>query len=330
MKDNTEKPVEKKDTENGFVIINGKKFRKIKKAKHLPIHPTDDRFYEIKNAKKYDNGVRIKWFSNQYFDLIVWFDDNDNIISFQLTYDKFQNPYAITWRHSRGFLHEKVDDGETGVRRKKTPILLPDGFFPHQEIAEKFKIESTDIDSVIKNFVFDKISNFGEKGDGDNYTKPISVFFDMEFSLSEKRRLLFYLEHILKSRGNEKLVRSINNIELFKRIEQASNNVRMSFEKFEILFDSILLINDGGLLNREEDLFIITRIPRILENYIKIIDTVGNTEMRKVRKYQDKFRSLGEELSIAKKTDIPEQRYTTHSMNEKFKKVMALAKMMKK
>ncbi len=330
MKDYTEKPVEKKDTEKDITIINGKKYRKIRKAKHLPIRPTDDMFYEIKNAKKYDNGVRIKWFSNQYFDLIVWFDDNDNIISFQLTYDKFQNPHAITWKHSRGFLHEKVDAGEAGGRRKKTPILLPDGYFPHHEIAEKFKIESSDIDSVINDFVHNKLSNFGKNEEGKSYTKPISVFFDMEFSIPEKRRLLFYLEHILKGRRNENLGRSIDSFELFTRIEQANNMVRMSFEKFEILFDSILFINEEGLLNLEEDLSIITRIPGVLENYIGIIDKEEKTGIERVCKYKDKFQSLAEELSNATQTDISKKRYNSHSINEKFKKVRELTKIMKK
>ena len=61
--------------------------------------------YEIKNAKKFDNGKRIKWFSSNYFDLTVWYDDDMNIVLFKLSYDINLNQNALTWKKDQCFIH---------------------------------------------------------------------------------------------------------------------------------------------------------------------------------------------------------------------------------
>lgn len=113
--------------------------------------------YEIKTAKKHDNGIPIKCFTDEYFDLTVWFDENNNIISFQLTHDKYKNPHALTWRQNHGFIHNKIDDGETPGRFKQTPILLPDGEFPKISVAKRFEEESRNMDRNIADFVLTRI-----------------------------------------------------------------------------------------------------------------------------------------------------------------------------
>lgn len=113
--------------------------------------------YEILTAKKYDNGIPVRCFADEYFDLTVWFDENRNIISFQLTHDKFYNPHALTWKQGHGYRHEAIDDGETPGRFKKSPILLPDGRFPKDTIADRFERDCTGIDKEIANFILMKI-----------------------------------------------------------------------------------------------------------------------------------------------------------------------------
>ncbi len=108
--------------------------------------------YEIKNARKFDNDKRLRWFTNKYFDLTIWLED-DTIVSFQLTYDKYSNPHALTWRKEKGFEHEIIDDGEEPGKHKKSPILLPDGEFPKKQIADRFKNDSQEIDQGIASFV---------------------------------------------------------------------------------------------------------------------------------------------------------------------------------
>jgi len=113
--------------------------------------------YEIKTAKKYDNDIPVKYFADEYFDLTTWFDENNNIISFQLTHDKFHRPHALTWREEHGYMHNKIDEGERPGRFKQSPILLPDGIFPKKDVARRFEEASRNIDRSIAVFVLSKL-----------------------------------------------------------------------------------------------------------------------------------------------------------------------------
>ncbi len=122
-----------------------------------------DQIHEIKNARKFDNSKPIQWFSNTFFDLLIWFDDNkENIIGFQLTYNKYEDPHAITWKDNNSYTHDKIDDGERTMKYKMSPILVSNGVFEKDFISKRFKEESVEIDRDIKNFVFDKILLYNE------------------------------------------------------------------------------------------------------------------------------------------------------------------------
>lgn len=115
---------------------------------------------ESRYIKQHKNESYRRWFSDEYFDLIVWYDKKGNIDSFQLCYDKFKNERVFSWGKKGGFVHEKIDDGEIPGELKKTPILLPDGAFEKERIAERFKRSSRDIDHNVAQFVYEKIMNY--------------------------------------------------------------------------------------------------------------------------------------------------------------------------
>jgi hypothetical protein len=102
-----------------------------------------------------------RWFSDSYFDLFVWFDQQGIIDRFQLCYGKSQDEHALTWKRPSTYYHQQVDDGENKPgKSKSTPILLPDGMFDFRTIAERFSKESQNIDPDIKQFVHQKILDF--------------------------------------------------------------------------------------------------------------------------------------------------------------------------
>jgi hypothetical protein len=116
---------------------------------------------EIKNVRQIPGEPKRRWFSDTYFDLIVWLEA-DAILGFQLCYDKGKNEHALTWKSSAAYTHNRVDDGEENHGRyKATPILVADGSFDNRMIADRFLIESAEIDFTISLFVFDKLIRFG-------------------------------------------------------------------------------------------------------------------------------------------------------------------------
>jgi len=115
----------------------------------------------IQNIVKQNPGEPIRrWFLGDYFDLVVWVEEGQ-IVGFQLCYDINYNQRALTWFENKGFLHNKVDDGENkGGRLKSTPILIADGIFDYLTISKRFQNESTEIDPKVANFVIEKIRNY--------------------------------------------------------------------------------------------------------------------------------------------------------------------------
>lgn len=101
-----------------------------------------------------------RWFSDDYFDLIVWIDRNEKISGFQLCYDKHKAERALTWTKDKGYTHERIDDGEANPTKNRTPILVPDGIFGVKEITELFSKKSSAIAPDIRSFVLEKLRGY--------------------------------------------------------------------------------------------------------------------------------------------------------------------------
>jgi hypothetical protein len=115
---------------------------------------------ELKNVTQIPGGQRRRWFIDDFFDLIVWFDDKDVISGFQLCYNKEIDERALTWKRQSSYTHHRVDDGEGKPDCKATPILVADGTFDYKVVSNLFKQESKDIDRPVAEFVLEKILQY--------------------------------------------------------------------------------------------------------------------------------------------------------------------------
>ncbi len=123
---------------------------------------------EIHNTRQIDGEGFRRWFTDDYFDLIVWYDEQQALLGFQLCYDKEGRERAVTWTRERGFQHSRIDAGEVTGRAKMTPIVVADGAFNRDPIAERFHAESSEIDRAVAAFVYDTLRKYPgiEEGDG--------------------------------------------------------------------------------------------------------------------------------------------------------------------
>lgn len=123
---------------------------------------------EVQGARQVRGEGFRRWFTDQYFDLIIWYEGADAqtpISGYQLCYDKTSRERALTWRKDLGFTHEKVDDGE-GVRAlgaKMTPILVPDGLFDAAGISRRLLEHSAEMDPVVAGFVLKTLEGYGRE-----------------------------------------------------------------------------------------------------------------------------------------------------------------------
>jgi hypothetical protein len=115
---------------------------------------------EIRNPRQVPAEGFRRWFTDEYFDLIVWYDDDRRLIGFQLCYDKEDRERALTWTLAHGFQHDRIDSGEVPGRSKMTPIIVADGVFNAGPVAERFREASATIEPGIASFVFARLKEY--------------------------------------------------------------------------------------------------------------------------------------------------------------------------
>jgi hypothetical protein len=117
---------------------------------------------EIPNARQVQGEGFRRWFSDDDSDLIVWYNDNRKLEGFQLCYDKSRrDEHAITWTRKHGFKHNRIDDGETRPGGpKSTPVLVADGEFRSDAVAEAFRRKSASVEPGIAQFVYQALKSY--------------------------------------------------------------------------------------------------------------------------------------------------------------------------
>lgn len=98
-----------------------------------------------------------RWFSDDYFDLIVWYDVQGEIAGMQLCYDKQGHERALTWTRDGGVKHERVDTGEPSPVKNMAPILVPDGVVPFCELLTQFRARSGSLEPALVNAVLARL-----------------------------------------------------------------------------------------------------------------------------------------------------------------------------
>jgi len=114
---------------------------------------------EIKNVHQKIGDSFRRWFSDNYFDLIIWYNDEKEIIGFQLCYDIKENEKAITYSDGK-FSHNRIDQGEDNPSKNRTPILVADGIFDELKVLPKFEESAKNLENEIKEYVFRKITEY--------------------------------------------------------------------------------------------------------------------------------------------------------------------------
>jgi hypothetical protein len=109
---------------------------------------------ELANIRQVPGERRRRWFCDEGFDLIVWYDDDGTVHGFQLCYDKEARERAVTWTRDEGLRHHGVDDGEHEPGRPKmTPVLLTNGPIEGERVAREFREGSGALDADLAAFV---------------------------------------------------------------------------------------------------------------------------------------------------------------------------------
>lgn len=113
---------------------------------------------EIPKVKQISGEPRRRWFASAELDLYLWYDDNDQLIQFQICYDKGPGEQALTWNRQRGLMHHSVDDGENrSFRMKSTPVMKDSSEFDPARIGGEFERLAGNMDYATVQFILSRI-----------------------------------------------------------------------------------------------------------------------------------------------------------------------------
>ena len=104
-----------------------------------------------------------RWFCCEIMDLFIWLNDQDEVVSYQLSYDKPHAEKALTWQQGQGFAHVSVDDGSRPGKYPASPLLSPEANFNAKKLLSLFKSNAGDMDSTIATFIVSSIENYYQK-----------------------------------------------------------------------------------------------------------------------------------------------------------------------
>jgi len=108
---------------------------------------------EIPKPRQIPDDPRRRWFTAPGLDLIVWFDESNQPLGFQLCYEKKHKEFALTWKAGKGYDHSAVDSGEQLPIRNRTPVLVADGTFDADYVSRLFEAASVEVPSPLRSLV---------------------------------------------------------------------------------------------------------------------------------------------------------------------------------
>ncbi|MDD2805244.1 MAG: hypothetical protein PHV33_06785 [Elusimicrobiales bacterium] len=115
---------------------------------------------EAGHVMQHSGEPRRRWFEDEYFDLIVWFEPGEEVFGFQLCYDRERKPRALTWTRAHGYKHTGIDTGESWGSAKSSPVLVEDGLFDTGPVGRKLEAASKEMPPDIAAFVLEKVKAY--------------------------------------------------------------------------------------------------------------------------------------------------------------------------
>jgi len=115
---------------------------------------------EIHDVRQIPGENSRRWFTDRFFDLIVWHDGAGGVEGFQLCYDKEDTEKALTWYREKGYSHDLIESGDRIGGFKMAPILVGGGEFDAERIIGKFSEENDNLPPDLAELVLEKLQDF--------------------------------------------------------------------------------------------------------------------------------------------------------------------------
>jgi hypothetical protein len=115
------------------------------------------RLHLFRGIRQRGDEPRLTWYTAAAADLYVWQDPSGRVVAFEFCYDKLTDEHVLRWRQGTGFLHARVDAGESVPHYNATPIAVADGAPDLDRIALEFERMAAEVRPGIYRFVLAKL-----------------------------------------------------------------------------------------------------------------------------------------------------------------------------
>jgi hypothetical protein len=100
------------------------------------------------------------WFTDDKFDLYVWYEPDGALFGFQLCYDKEGTERAVTWLRSGVLRHTRVDSGDHHPLGNASPILTATCPIEPAAIRREFLERAGGLPAEVRDLVLGKLAEF--------------------------------------------------------------------------------------------------------------------------------------------------------------------------
>lgn len=116
---------------------------------------------ELKHTRQIAGESKRRWFTSDDMDLIVWFDEQEQPLNFELCYNKLTREKALRWSAASGFTHWLVDSGENlPGRHKASPVYFAADTLGTSTLKAQFMHEGAHLPPVVRDFVLKTLQSF--------------------------------------------------------------------------------------------------------------------------------------------------------------------------
>ena len=102
-----------------------------------------------------------RWFTDEYWDLFTWSDDDGKVTRIQVCYGKPRSEHALTWSKKGGYSHARIDDGQPWAGVSMSPLLVQDGVFDWDAVSSRFRRDAAGIEPAVAELVYETIRGYG-------------------------------------------------------------------------------------------------------------------------------------------------------------------------
>ncbi len=115
---------------------------------------------EILSSRKIINGQSRRWFTNEMFDLFIFFNNENMLVQFQLCYDKQDNEHVISWSERSGYAHNRIDTGRDIPGRAGSPLFVSNGSCDIETLKKAFIESSLNLDNSLFDQIYRKLVGY--------------------------------------------------------------------------------------------------------------------------------------------------------------------------